>query len=205
MGIADQRVGEMLADLASKSPVPGGGGIAALTGAMAAGLGEMVLAYSVVQRLAPHHADIEKARAELAEIRASFVQAADDDAAAYARLNAVMRIKDRTPDQDREFREAASAATGAPVRVMRLAGRMLTVFDGLEGRWNDRLASDMAMAALLAMAAARSAWWNVRMNTPLLRDAGGDMTLVAFVDSDLDQCDRVARQVEGRAHAAVGA
>jgi hypothetical protein len=55
------------------------------------------------------------------------------------------------------------------------------------------------------MAAARSAWWNVRMNTPLLRDAGGDMTLVAFVDSDLDQCDRVARQVEGRAHAAVGA
>jgi formiminotetrahydrofolate cyclodeaminase len=41
MKIKDQKVSEFLDNLAAKSPTPGGGAVAALTGAMAASLTEM--------------------------------------------------------------------------------------------------------------------------------------------------------------------
>lgn len=204
MGIADLRIAEFLDALGSKTPTPGGGAVAGLTGAMACGLGEMVLAYSRVKRLEPHHAEIERARTELAAFRRGMVEAADDDATAYARLNAAMRTTERSEAEVREFRDAAVAATEAPVRVLRLAHKALSVLDGCAERWNHRLASDMAMAALLAAAAARSAWWNAKMNEPTLAESGADMAVVAFVAADLEQCEEIARRVQARAHAVAG-
>lgn len=204
MGIADLRIAEFLDALGSKTPTPGGGAVAALTGAMAASLGEMVLAYSMVKRLEPHHAQIEKARAELAAIRRGMLEAADDDATSYARLNAAMRLTERNEAEAREFREAAVAATEAPVRVLRLVHKALDVLDGCEERWNHRLASDLAMAALLASAAARSAWWNAKMNEPTLSESGADMAVVAFLAADLEHCEEIARRVQARAHAIAG-
>lgn len=195
MALADQRVSELLEALASKSPTPGGGAIAALTGAMACGLAEMVLAYSMVKRLQPHHAEIEKARAELAAIRAEFVRAGDADAAAYQRFNDAMRIADRTPDQEEEYREALIAATEAPASVIALCLRVMHIIEALEDRWNANLASDLAMASILTSAAARSGWWNVRMNAPLLRDAEIGAELVERADADDSRVEAAGRRM----------
>jgi formiminotetrahydrofolate cyclodeaminase len=47
MSLAKLSIDEFLEQLASRTPTPGGGSVAALTGALAAGLGQMVAAYTL--------------------------------------------------------------------------------------------------------------------------------------------------------------
>jgi len=204
MALGDQRVSEFLESLASKTPTPGGGAVAALTGALACGLAEMVLSYSLVKRLEPHHEAIEGYRAELASIRAAFLRAGEADARAYGRLNAAMRVKHRTPEQEREYRDAVIGATEPPLEVLRLALSMLEMLDALDAMWNANLASDMAMAAVLGAAAARSAWWNIRMNEPGARAVGADIEPIEVADADLERAEDIATLVEDRARTLAG-
>jgi formiminotetrahydrofolate cyclodeaminase len=203
MSFATEQIGAFLDTLASKTPTPGGGAVAALTGAMAAGLGEMVVAYSMTKRLAAHRADLERTGTELAGLRRALLEAADADAVAYARLNESLKFKERTPVQESVYRAALVSATDAPASVARLSVRVLEVLDALGDRWNINLASDMAMAARLAQTAAQSAAWNVRMNEPLARAAGVGTEILARVATDTDRAGQLGRRIEDRAAAAM--
>ncbi len=203
MTFAHQRIDEFLDALARKSPTPGGGAVAALTGALGAGLGEMVVAYSMTKRLEAHKADLERTGTELAGLRRDFLEAADADAAAYARLNDVLKIKERSPAQESTYRAALVSATDAPASVARLAARLVEILDALGDRWNINLASDLAMAALLARSAAQSAAWNVRMNEPLVRAAGVGVEILSRVGMDVARVEQLSRRIEDRAGAAL--
>jgi len=203
MSLAHQRFDEFLGALATKTPAPGGGAVAAFTGALACGLAEMVIAYSMTKRLEAHRAELDRAATELADLRRALVDAADADAAAYTRLNESLKFKERTPVQESVYRAALVGATDAPASVARLAVRMLEILDGLGDRWNINLASDLAMAARLALTATQSAAWNVRMNEPLVRAAGVGVEILTRVGADLDRAGVLARRIEDRAVAAM--
>jgi len=201
--IAQQPIAEFLNALAGRTPTPGGGAVAAFTGALAAGLGEMVVAYSLSKRLEAHKADLERTGIELAGLRRDFLAAADADAAAYARLNDALKFKERTPAQESVYRAALVSATDAPASVARMAARLVETLDGLGDRWNINLASDMAMAALLARTAAQSAAWNIRMNEPLVRAAGVGVEILDRVRTDVARVEQIGRRIEDRATAAM--
>src|SRR5699024_8343134 len=76
--INDRTVGSYLDALASSAPAPGGGSVAGLIGALAAGLGEMVVSLT----RDPNH-EILEAAATLTDLRASALASGAADEQAY--------------------------------------------------------------------------------------------------------------------------
>jgi glutamate formiminotransferase/formiminotetrahydrofolate cyclodeaminase len=196
--LAGAGLGEFLASLASKTPAPGGGAAAGVVGATGAALAGMVVAYSVGRRsLAEHRAFLEDAAGRLERACALFVALADEDAEAYERLNALMRLPEDHPDRASGWDGAVRAALAPPRATLAAACDLLRLLERLAGCTNEHLRSDLAIAAIDAEAAARAAAWNVRVNAPLLPDAER-AELLAEADRQVrDARDRAARVESG--------
>src|ERR1700743_100876 len=84
----DQSIQSFLDAAAAKQPAPGGGSVAALAGALAASMGEMVLNYSVGKKsLAAHEKELVEALGQFNRARAVLVELMIEDQSAYASLN----------------------------------------------------------------------------------------------------------------------
>lgn len=197
--LGGQVVGAFLDALAAKQPVPGGGAAAGLVLATAASLGSMVLRYSVEKpAFASHRGELESILAELDRMRVESLAAADADARAYAGLQSVWKLPKEDPARAASIRSAAEKAIEAPRSVMTLASRLLDLAETLPDRTAKSLASDLAIAALLADAGFRAAAANVRINLPLLGDAPHAAAESARLDADLAAFRRRAEAIEAR-------
>jgi formiminotetrahydrofolate cyclodeaminase len=194
--LADDTFGDLLASLAEKSPAPGGGAAASMLGATAAALGGMVVAYSVGKKsLADHQQLLESARSTLTDTRARFLALADEDAAAYADLNRLQKLDTGDPERTEHEPAALRRAIDAPEAARVLAMDLLALLETLIGRTNPYLASDLAIAAVSAEAAAVAAGWNVRINAPGLPEADRDAFL-ARVEAGNDAAAEARGRVE---------
>lgn len=161
----------LLDALAAKTPAPGGGAAASVVGALGAALGRMVVAYSEGKASLSEHAGLlADAAGRLDRAREVLLALGEEDAAAYAELNALMKRPPADPERQQREPAAVEAAVGAPRAVVAAACDLLRLLEGLVGRSNPHLRSDLAIAAVLAEAAAASGAWNVRVNLPLLKD-----------------------------------
>ncbi|MGH9859948.1 MAG: cyclodeaminase/cyclohydrolase family protein [Candidatus Acidiferrales bacterium] len=186
----------MLQALASKSPTPGGGAVAALTLALGAALAQMVLNYSIGKKSLEAHAHIhEEALSQLQEMRDRALELADEDAAAYQALNAMLRRKDDPPSVE-ERKETVAHAISIPMEILQHAAKLAELLGHLAGTTNTLLDSDLAMAAILADAAAQSACWNVRINLPALADEADRAKARAEMDELAQRAAGAARRVQ---------
>ena len=186
--LANIPVGDLLAALGEKSPTPGGGAVAALTGAIGAALGLMVVNYSVGKKsLAEHDHLHREALGTLGTLRDRTVELADADAVAYGRVNELMSLDEADARRQRELPIAVRAAIDVPSAVITSSLEMLNLLQRLCGTTNRSLASDLAIAALLAEAAARAAAWNVRINLPMLGDEPAATALEQETSRRLEQ------------------
>lgn len=162
---------DYLAQVAAKVPAPGGGAVACSTGATAAAIGRMVVAYSLKKKaLAEHEPALQRADRSLARASDLFLALADEDAAAYGLVNELSRLAPEDPRRAAEYATAVEAAVAAPRAALGAAGDLLRLFETLPTITNRHLRSDLAIAAILAEAAAKSAWWNVAVNLELIED-----------------------------------
>ena len=202
MTLADQTVREFLEALAAKQPTPGGGAVASVTTAISAALGRMVVNYSLGKKsLAAHDALHQEAIASLAELGSRALRLADDDAAAYGRLNALWKLDKADPKRVAEFPQAVEQAIAAPHAVLHACMELLRLLDRLCGATNAMLASDLAIAAVLAEAGARSAAWNVRINLPLIEDLGVREVFERTLTQSLADAHTLAQRIEMRCSA----
>lgn len=159
--------------LAARTPVPGGGAVAAVTLAHAAALAGMVVEFTLGKpAFAAHEEANRAAAARLAGIRAEALALADRDAAAYGALNALWKLPKDAPERTARWPAAVAEAIDAPQAILDLAAVVSATCGALAGRTNANLASDLAIAADLARLAARAAAHNVRVNLPSVGDAG---------------------------------
>jgi len=144
-------LGEVLERVSARTPGPGGGSVAAIATALAAGLTLMAVGFS---------SDDWEARANLAARAASLrrraEQLADEDADAYARYLETREVE--------RIVATPLAVAAAAAEVAELAARAAS-----EG--NPRLTADAAAGAVLAAAAARVAASLVRVNLADREDA----------------------------------
>lgn len=163
---------DFLEQVGSKTPAPGGGAVACSSGATAAALAKMVVAYSLGKKnLAEHQDALQRAGTALGRIVDLFMQLADEDAAAYGLVNELSKLPESDERRRREYPGAAAAAVQAPRAALAACADLLTLIESLVTTTNRHLRSDLAIAGVLAEAAAKSAWWNVCVNLPLIPDA----------------------------------
>ena len=163
---------EWLAALGSAAPTPGGGGAAAVTAGIAAGLVEMVTNLSVGRpRYAEYEAELTRIRDRAAALRAEAVALAERDATAFAALMSAYRLPRDEPGRADTIRDVSVGAAEAPLAVAEAAAEIAVLAAWLPGHSNPNVLSDVAVAASTAAAALESAAINVEINLPAL---GGD-------------------------------
>jgi formiminotetrahydrofolate cyclodeaminase len=183
--------------LASDQPVPGGGSAAAVAGSLAAALVAMVSALSKGREKYAQHADLH-ARVEPAgrALTDRFLALADEDAAAYAGFRTAMKLPRETAAEQESraaaIRQAARAASQAPFRIVEACEQVVVLAETLAGRSNRSAASDLEVACLLAVAAARSAAANVYINLPAIGDETAARDLQSRTEALVDRVERLA-------------
>lgn len=168
---ASTTIAEFLDATAARKATPGGGAVTALTGALAAAIGEMTLNYSVGKKgLEAFEGELRPALDELHAVRQSLLQSMADDQAAYGALTAARKLPDGAPGKAEQVRAALAASIAGPQRMAGSAVAILEACDRVINFVNPYLLSDLAVCADLAMATARCAIYNVRVNLPDLAD-----------------------------------
>jgi len=190
---------ELIDRIASATPAPGGGSAAALAGALAAALGEMVSRLTAGNK---KFGDVEPRMRELAEqLRASRVlmrSLADEDARAYDAVVAARRLPKATAEETRARDTAIAAATRrateVPLRTARAAAETISCLEELATRGNPNLISDAATGCQIAFAALKGAEYNVRINIAGSSDAFADACrreLAALVETAAESLRRI--------------
>ena len=173
MESAGLKIGEFLERTASKDPTPGGGGVAGVTGALAAALGEMVLAFSIGKKgLEDHQARLADCSRSVGSMRNRLLELADEDAAAYAKLNSVMKLPKDSPERKTELPKAALHAARVPLDVIRVSSELVLCFEVMAEISNPWLKSDLAIAVILTEAVARASRWNIVVNMGFMDGQG---------------------------------
>jgi formiminotetrahydrofolate cyclodeaminase len=170
-----ESLGNFLDQLASNTPTPGGGSVAALCGALSAALSSMVANLTLGRE---KYQDVEPAIREALEqserLRAAFTQLIADDIAAYGTLSAAYKQPKATPDEQAkrsaQIQEALKGAAEAPLRIAEQARQALDLCRTLGEIGNTNVISDIGVAVITAHAALESAELNVLINLKAIKD-----------------------------------
>jgi formiminotetrahydrofolate cyclodeaminase len=153
-------VAGFLDQLAARTPAPGGGAVAAVTCAMAAGLVEMAAAFDAGGQL-----DAVGARAHALRVQVAALAAADGRA--YAGVLEALRMP-AGPERTQCLDAAVSGAIECPMLVLEIAAEVATLAADVAARGNRNLEGDAVTGALVAEAAARSAASLAQLNVSML-------------------------------------
>lgn len=198
--VTDTTVRGYLDAVASPTPVPGGGGVAALAGALGCALGCMVGSLMRGKPSAAAHEDeLTAALTRLGELRARLLELSDADAEGFRPVAAALKLPRSTPAQAREraraIDDSAERACDAPFAAM---GCALDALDALRplARLGGRLiVADAGAAASLARTAADGAALTVHANANMLSDEMRARTLRERADQLMGLAEVRSREV----------
>jgi glutamate formiminotransferase len=162
--------------VAADTPAPGGGAVAALAGALAAALGEMVCRLSLKKSAAAsHHETIKETLHRLQDCRRRLLEAVDRDAASFEGVIAALKLpKSAAAEQSiraRAIEGASKAAAQVPLETAELSTYVDRCLESLQAITVPQTASDLVVGRLMASAARRGGMENVRANLPSIHDA----------------------------------
>ena len=198
---ADHRIGGWLAVLASDSPTPGGGAVAALSGAVGVALLAMTARLTVGREgfgdVEPRMRDLI-VRADAARVR--FLELADADAHAFDGVMQAFEMPKDTEGQRAARSEAiqrgyAEAAT-VPLEIARAALEMLPLAEDATALGNPQASSDAYSGAIALSAAVRCAVANVQINAAALKDRATTDELLGAADDLRRRADELLEMSE---------
>ncbi|MCX7597967.1 MAG: cyclodeaminase/cyclohydrolase family protein [Armatimonadetes bacterium] len=169
----DWTLAQYLGRLASDSPTPGGGSVAALVAALGAGLGPMVAAFTVGrEKYAAVEQDMRAILAALEAGRQALLELVQADMDAYGGFRAAYSMPKDDPGRPQAIQEALRASLAVPVAVLEESLKIARLLPDLVEKGNPNLVSDAGCAAALLEGAALAAYMNVVVNLPSLSDKG---------------------------------
>lgn len=161
--------------VAGNDPVPGGGSIAALNGALASSLAAMVgrltvgkKGYDSVEEL------MQKIVEKMVELQQEFVELIDKDSEAYNSVFACFKMP-KVTDEEKSARsaaiqEATKNAALIPMEVARKAYAMMPYIADVANLGNRNAVTDACVAMMAARSAVLGALLNVKINLGSLKD-----------------------------------
>lgn len=158
--------------LASKAPVPGGGGAAALCGALAASLGSMAARLSSGRKSSEgHESRLEALISESERLRLELLALIDADAEGFIPLSEAYAIPRSEPRRAERLSLASQQACAAPMGMLECCAALTLCLEELYGICSKIMLSDVGCAAALCRAAMEAAVMNVLVNVPAIADS----------------------------------
>ena len=197
---ASLSIAEFLDRLSSSDPTPGGGALAAVTGASAAAMLAMV---GNLTRGRPKFANVEAEVVQIVEaadhLRQRLLELADADADAYGSVRAAYRLPHNT-EEEKSARAAAiesamHGATDVPVDTATEARAVLELGLRIAQTGNPTVLPDVAVAAHVAVAAVRSAATQADYNLASITDRTFANRVEGRLDDVLGGLDALATHV----------
>lgn len=187
--IKDESIQQFLDELASKEPTPGGGGAAAVMGAMGAALVSMVCRLTIGKRnYAAVEAEMKGTLDASENLRTRLTDMIQADMSVFDRVMGAYGLPKET-DAEKQARSGAiqsalKAATEVPLECARACAEVIALSRIVAEKGNRNVISDAGVAVLAGYAALKSAALNVYVNTGAIKDE-------AFVAERLSQLNAI--------------
>ena len=157
--------------LASDAPAPGGGGAAALVGAIGTALGNMVGSLTVgKKKYADVEAEIIALQGKCSALQKELLDQVEADEKGFVPLARAYGIPKDDPARAETLEKATVTACQVPVRIMELCCEAMEVIAVFAAKGSRLAVSDAGCAAVCVKAALQAASLNVFINTKTLKD-----------------------------------
>lgn len=185
---ADLSIRAYLEKTSAGEAVPGGGSVAALAGALGAGLSGMVAGLTVGRKgFQAVEVEMQEAAAAAANLMERCLELVDEDPEAYRKVMAAFKLPQSTAaekaDRSRALQQAMEKAARVPLQVAELALEILGLADRMVRRGNPNAVTDGVVGALMARSAGLGAIANVRVNLKFLKDPQTVASLTSRADT----------------------
>ncbi len=173
--IKDMTIQTFLDELASKASTPGGGGGAAVNGAIGAALISMVANFTIGKK---GYEDVQDEFTnilnESEDLRTKLTDAIKDDVDVFNRIMAAYGMAKETDEEKRLRTEGIQAAlkeaTDVPLTCAKLCRQVINLSELAAEKGNTNVISDAGVALLAGYAGLRSAALNVYINIGGIKD-----------------------------------
>jgi formiminotetrahydrofolate cyclodeaminase len=198
--LTEQKVTEFLDALASNAPAPGGGSVAALSGALGAALLSMVCNLTLGKK---RYADVQDDIAALVEkteaLRHRLTGLLEADVEVFTGVSAAYKMPRKTPEdkaaRSAAIQEALKAATQVPLDVAKACVDVIELCTQTAEQGNRGAVSDAGVAVLMAEAGLRSAALNVIININSIKDEAFSAKVQGELDALLEGRSALKEQV----------
>ena len=173
--LADLTVKDFLDKVAGNDPVPGGGSIAALGGALASALATMVTRLTIGKKGYEASEEVmQHAQTLTTRFQKEFVALIDKDSEAYDEVFACFKLPKATDEEkaarSAAIQEATKYAALVPMQVARNAYELMSVIADVARLGNRNAVTDACVAMMSARTAVLGALLNVRINLGSIKD-----------------------------------
>jgi len=190
--LVSMKVTDFADEVSRDTPAPGGGSVAALAGALAAGLASMVVNLTQKNPTSPEH---EKSLLQIAEsaqtLKDELLAAVDEDTNAFTSYMNALRLPKQTPEEKRvreeSMQEGLKLAVKVPLETARLGCEAMNIAFQAARQGNPNSVTDAAVGTAMAFAAVQGGAWNVLINLKGIKDP-------AFVASASEECSRLMNE-----------
>lgn len=192
MNLQDLTLKQFLEKTANNEPVPGGGSISALHGAVAAALTEMLANITIGKKNYSAVEETMKLNATKASaLRTKFLTDIDRDAEAYNLVFQAFRLPKDTDEQkvlrSEKIQEATKVAAMVPMEVAERAFELLDLISETTREGNKNAITDGCVAMMTCRTAVLGALLNVRINLASIKDE-------RFVKELSEKCNRIENE-----------
>ena len=199
MSFSDKSCSEFVEVLASKAPVPGGGGASAMVGALETALGNMVGSLTVGKK---KYAAVEEEMWALKDrcdrLQKDFLHLVERDAEVFEPLARAYSMPKNTEEEKAEKARVMEIvlrdACSVPMEIMEKCCEAIDIIAVFAEKGSVIAISDAGVGAAFAKAALKGASLNVYINTKSM----ADRALAAELNA---KCDRMLEEYTGKADA----
>jgi glutamate formiminotransferase/formiminotetrahydrofolate cyclodeaminase len=166
---------EFLSELASSSPAPGGGSVAALSGALGSALSSMVCNLTIgKEKYQKNEQEILKNLQKIEKIRYKLIDLIDLDTNAFNDVMKAFKMPKNTEEEIEKRKESIQngykKAAKIPFETAKTCYEILDIAHILSQKGNKNSITDVAVSALMVNTAVKSAILNVKINIGSIHD-----------------------------------